>query len=438
MIKRILKIHKIALTHCEGSVFRELAASRTAADLRSGTFVPPSPKGYTTAASKKQPGQFFQTFRAAPGLLILFLVLAGALRGYALEDLSLVNTQSISLEGIDTLSLSYGDDEVILRESGTGDLIIKEYMKIDRSQYYADISRSAGTVSIRRGRRPWLYWSWKARAEIYLPASFRENIRISNSSGIFRAEIDLLDYKTIDINNSSGAVSLNRLSAETLSIRLSSGDLDIRSAEGNSFISLSSGRLQIGGLSGSEHRLKTSSGRMRIDTIQGTSVIELSSGGIVIEDLTGNADMEIKSGTLQITTLTGTTHRFKSSSGRTIIEKAQGRIEGEVSSGSLSIENFSGEGSFGLSSGNLTLYTEELTGDLRFRLSSGHIILNIPRNIPFNLDAITNSGKVQVTEAGAEAVQVSGNSTVLRPFGPSPERTIYARTNSGNVIINRR
>ncbi|MFP3090429.1 DUF4097 domain-containing protein [Treponema sp. TIM-1] len=313
--------------------------------------------------------------------VILFLVMAGAWTGYAAEDLPLVNTQTMGLGGIDTLSISYGSGEVILRESETGDLIIKEYMKIDRPRYYMNISRSGGTITVRQGRRPWFDWRWEARAEIYLPNSFRENIRISNASGNFRAEMDLVDYKTIDINVGSGSVSFNRLSAETLSVRVSSGDLDIRNAEGNSFISLSSGRLQIGGLSGSDHRLKTSSGRMRIDTLQGTSVIELSSG-------------------------------------------------------SLSIENFSGEGSFGLSSGSATITMEELTGDLRLRLSSGHIILNIPRDISFNLDAVTNSGSIQV--AGDEPAQVSGNSTILRPFGPSPERTIYARTSSGNVTINRR
>ncbi|MDR0589837.1 MAG: DUF4097 domain-containing protein [Spirochaetaceae bacterium] len=374
----------------------------------------------------------------ALGFFIVFFALAGALGGYALGDLPLVNTQSISLAGMDTLVINYGNDEVILRESGTGDLMIKEYMKTDRPRYYADISRAAGTVSVRRGRRPWLNWSWKARAEIYLPSSFRGNLRISNSSGSIRAETDLLGYKTIDVNVASGSVSLNRLSAEILSVRVSSGDLDIRDAGGNSFISLSSGKLQIGGLSGQEHRLKASSGRMRIDTIQGASVVEVSSGTIVIQRVTGDADMEIKSGTLQITELTGTAHRFRSSSGRTTIERVRGSVTGDISSGSLSIERFSGEGSFGLTSGDAFLDMEELTGDLRFRLSSGRVVLNIPRGIPFNLDANTNSGRVLVTEAGNENIQVSGNSTVLRPFGPSPERTIYARTNSGNVTINRR
>jgi DUF4097 and DUF4098 domain-containing protein YvlB len=368
---------------------------------------------------------------------MLFLIAAGALAGYAEEELLLVNTQSVNPEGINTLSILYGDDEVILRESETGDLIIREYMKKDQPRYYANISRSGGELSIRRGRRPWMSWSWKARAEIYLPRFFRENIRISNSSGQFRAETNLSDYKTIDIRIGSGSASFNRLAAETVSVQVLSGEADIRGIEGNSFISLSSGRLQITGLSGPEHRLKTLSGRMRIDAIQGASIIELSSGGIVIDRLDGNADMEVKSGTMQIAELTGNAHRFKTSNGRTTIEKARGKIDADFSSGSLTVENFSGEGSFTLSSGNLTLDAEELTGDFRFRLSSGSAVLTIPRGISFNLDAVTNSGRVLVNEAG-ETLQVSGNSTILRPFGPAPERTIYARTNSGNVTINRR
>ncbi|MDR1108636.1 MAG: DUF4097 domain-containing protein [Spirochaetaceae bacterium] len=374
--------------------------------------------------------------RAAAALL--FLALAGAPALYAAEDLVLVNTQNINLGGIDALSISYGNGEVILRESVTGDLVIREYMKTDRPRYYADISRSAGAISIRRGRRPWLNWFWNPRIEIYLPPSFRENIKISNTSGSIQAETDLLDYKTIDLSVASGLTSFNRLSAGTLSIRVSSGDLNIRSAGGNSFISLSSGRLRIAELSGQEHRLKVSSGDMRISALSGGSTLELSSGRVEIEGLTGNADMEIKSGSLRIAALTGAAHHFRIYSGRAVIANARGRMETEVTSGFFSIEDFSGEGNFGLSSGDIILAMEALTGDLRFRVSSGRVILNLPQRIPFNLDAITNSGRITVTEAGDEAAQVSGNSTILRPFGPAPEHTLYARTTSGNVTINRR
>jgi DUF4097 and DUF4098 domain-containing protein YvlB len=370
-------------------------------------------------------------------ILALLLVLAGA-RGYAQENLPLVNTVTLSLEGADILSLNWGDDEVILRESGTGDLIIREYMKKDRPQYYAQVTRSGGTVTIRRGRRPWLPWFWKtARIEIYLPRSFRENLRISHSSGAFSAETDLLDYRTLDLSVSSGSAFFRRLSGGTVSVRLSSGNLEINGIGGASFISLSSGTMRIDELTGTEHRIKTSSGRMRIGRMQGAGSLEISSGGIAVERLEGNASIEIRSGDIQIAELTGTDHRIRSSSGRTVIEKARGRMELHASSGSVTVGDFSGEGNFELSSGSIALDMREITGDLRFKVSSGNITVNLPREFAFNLDAVTDSGSVLVNEDGNEAARVSGNSTVLRPFGPSPVRTIYTRTSSGRVHINR-
>jgi hypothetical protein len=326
----------------------------------------------------------------------LFLGLAG----YApCQDLPLANTRTLGMEGVRILSIQYGADDVFIRESETGDIILKEYMPQDRSRYYAKISRSGETLTIRQGRRPWFRWSWKARAELYLPRSFREHIRMSIASGVFRAETDLLGYKTIDVSVSSGFLVCRRLSAETISARLSSGDLDITGIEGNSFMSVSSGRMRIGDVSGPEHRIKTSSGRILIGAIRGNGEIKLSSGGITIEE-------------------------------------AQGRMDISIASGSIGVGGFSGEGSFDLSSGDLRLDMRELQGDLRLNVTSGIIQVNLPRASSFNLDAVTNSGRIWVDEGGKELIRTSGNSTVLRPIGASPERTIYARTRSGNVTIN--
>jgi hypothetical protein len=330
----------------------------------------------------------------------LFLLMTGAAGIYALEDLPLVNTQTVSLAEAEGLSISYGADAVILRESDGDALVIREYMEINKPRYYAQISRSGSTVHIKRGRRPWLIWLRKARAEIYLPRSFRGDLRLVNSGGDLSAETDLLNYKTIDINVGSGSVHLNRLSGETLSVRVSSGNLDVAGIAGSFFVSVSSGKLQIGDLTGPEHRIKVSSGQTRIGAMQGSAHIVINSGNI-------------------------------------IIEKALGRMEADISSGTVSVGNFSGEGSFKINSGTLTLDAAELSGDLRFRLSSGNAELTFPRELSFNLDAITNSGKVQVDDDGAP-LRISGNSTVLRPFGPSPKRTIFVRTSSGNLIIYRR
>jgi hypothetical protein len=341
--------------------------------------------------------------------MVLFL-LAGFTCLSAREALPLVNTETISLEGISALSIAYGHGDVILRESDSDSLVIREYMNKDNPRYHAEISRNAGTLRLRGGKRPWFFgFLIQSRAEIYLPPSFRENLRISNSSGNLSGDVDLRAYKTIDVSVGSGSVLLNRLSGETVSIRVASGGLNVAGIEGYSFVSVSSGRLEINELAGPEHRIKVSSGRTRIGALEGNAKIEISSGSITVE-------------------------------------KNRGRIDLDISSGSVMMENFSGEGNFELSSGNLDLDARELTGDLRFRLSSGDVDIQLPAELAFHLDAVTNSGVVRVNEGGVETLRVSGNSSVLRPIGPAPDpaaaspgiRTIYARTSSGNITINRR
>jgi hypothetical protein len=339
---------------------------------------------------------------------VLFLLMAGAAGLSALEELPLVNTETAGLEGISALSISYGSDDVILRESDSDNLVIKEYMGRNNSRYYADVSRQAGTLHIRRGGRPWFFGFFlKARAEIYLPPSFRENLRIANFSGKLSGNMDLLGYKTIDISVDSGVVFLNRLSAQTVSVRVSSGRLDVSGIGGNSFVSVSSGRLRIGELTGTEHRIKVSSGHTLVGVLRGGAAIEISSGNVVLE-------------------------------------KFQGLMDLKISAGSARVGDFSGEGYFALNSGKLNLDAKELTGDLRFRLSSGSVEMDISGELFFNLDAVTKSGGVQITGKDGDVLRVSGNSTVLRPIGAAPEsgappaRTIYARTAAGNMTINRK
>jgi hypothetical protein len=344
-------------------------------------------------------------FRTLAAFLLLSLGCTGL---SALEDLPLVNTQSVSLEGIAALSISYGHGDVILRGSGSADLVIREYMNRDHSRYYAEIARTGGELQIRRGRRPWfLGFLFRSRTEIYLPPSFHRNLRIANSGGNFSAEAELRDYETIDISVGSGSMTLNRLSGGTLSIRVSSGSLEAAGLEGNSFVSVSSGRLELGELAGTEHRIKVSSGRARIGALEGTARIEVHSGDAAVG-------------------------------------KNRGRLDLDISSGSARLGDFSGEGNFDLRSGNLDLDIRELAGDLRLRISSGNVNLTIPAEIFFNLDALTRSGTVRVYDGGTESLRVSGNGSMLRPIGPAPEsaapppRTIYARTSSGNLRIHRR
>jgi DUF4097 and DUF4098 domain-containing protein YvlB len=312
-----------------------------------------------------------------------------------------VNTETLSLGDTETLTLAYGHDELVLRESETDDLVVKEYMSRDNDRYFARISRAGGMLRIRQGRRPWLHWNWRARAEIYLPRSFRGNLRISNSSGTLSGDTDLLGYRTVDITVSSGRVFLKEVSGGTVSLHASSGEMELGAVSGDSFVSVSSGRLRLDRLSGGEAHIKVSSGRLWIGALEAQADLELTSGNVAVD-------------------------------------RVRGGMEGRVSSGVMELKDFSGSGSFRVSSGVVRMDLGELPEDLRFRLSSGAVTLGVPRAVPFNLDAETNSGSVEVDEGGLEVLKVSGNSTVLRPLGADPERTIFARISSGRLIINRR
>ncbi|MDR2748177.1 MAG: DUF4097 domain-containing protein, partial [Treponema sp.] len=291
--------------------------------------------------------------------LALFFALAGAV--YALEDPPLVYTETVELTGIENLSISYGPDRVILRESETSDLVIKEYMSRDKPRYYARISRLGDAVQIRRGKRPLLFqWNWYARAEIYIPRSFRGNLRLSNSSGSLSGDADLLDFKSVDINVGSGAVSLNRVSGGSVSVHVSSGELDVDALAGNSFISVSSGSLRIGGLTGEENRVKVSSGRLQIGSLTGEeNRIEISAGRLRIGALEGHGIFDISSGNIAV-------------------DRVRGTVDVDISSGGLELGDFSGGGNFEINSGNLKLDLRTLEEDLRFKLSSGSANVTIP------------------------------------------------------------
>ena len=83
-----------------------------------------------------------QTKSRIAALALMFLASA-VLTVHAQDDLALVSSQSVNLEGGNNLSISYGSDNVIIRESETNTLTVNEYMSRDKERYYANISRSA-------------------------------------------------------------------------------------------------------------------------------------------------------------------------------------------------------------------------------------------------------------------------------------------------------
>ena len=60
----------------------------------------------------------------------------------------LVNTQTLSLEGVDTLSVDYISESVRFYAGNGDEVVVKEYMNRDEQELFARITREGGTLRI--------------------------------------------------------------------------------------------------------------------------------------------------------------------------------------------------------------------------------------------------------------------------------------------------
>lgn len=59
---------------------------------------------------------------------------AGGIQVMSFSEAKLVNTQSISLKGIDSIEISYASEDITVLESDTDEIVVKEYMSINPSK----------------------------------------------------------------------------------------------------------------------------------------------------------------------------------------------------------------------------------------------------------------------------------------------------------------
>ncbi len=119
--------------------------------------------------------------------------------------------------------------------------------------------------------------------DISLQEQLTEALRLSSGSG----DIDLTDVKTEDavFSSSSGKISLTELQAESLELKTGSGDIDLKKC------------------SLSRMELESNSGRMRLDgnRCEGAAVLHSGSGDIRLQDdRSGSYDISSSSGHVEL------------------------------------------------------------------------------------------------------------------------------------------
>jgi DUF4097 and DUF4098 domain-containing protein YvlB len=341
-------------------------------------------------------------------LIILFTIFS-TMSAYCggLTEENLVNIQEIDLENINSVDIVYSWENITFFENDTNNLILKEYMSIDKSNYYAHISNSGDKILIKKGSRPFgigtgiLFNMFNACVEVYLPKSYTKNLKVKVSSGKIEGG-KIYTHSEISLETSSGDISVNAITANNVKLKASSGNIIFDKINGNVSAETSSGNITIGQVNGNL-TASASSGSIKGDTVNGNVNIHIRSGDIIFGNIDGDITAESSSGNIELNRATGN-----------VVAKA--------------------------SSGSIKCMVAENAGDVSLTTSSGRVTLDIPRDFVFNFSSRTSSGRLSTPFSENLFSPVSDRNLVQGIIGNETASddtpNVNIRTSSGSIRIN--
>jgi DUF4097 and DUF4098 domain-containing protein YvlB len=296
------------------------------------------------------------------GFLIMFFPRGGFMNFsfFNIDGGTLRYTTTLSIGADTSIDLRAYSENIFYLQSDNDDLIIKEYYNDGRRR--ADINQSGQSVTIQSERQNSISFGFgKAeRIEVYLPKNYVSKITTNVSSGNIRSDLDFTG-SWISHETSSGNITLAMLSAPTINLRASSGNIRVASA--------------IGDVSA-----KTSSGTIRIEEVKGFLNANASSGAITIGRLSGGAELNSSSGNIRID-----------------ITELKGDIYAKASSGSVTVEipshaafNFSAD----TNSGSIR---KNFDNSLSFNRKGNQATGTVGSESPYALTLRASSGNIRVT-----------------------------------------
>lgn len=193
-------------------------------------------------------------------------VLTGCSHG---QSAQLENEITVSLDNISEVTISYDEEKVTFYESGKDELVIKEYMTKNKNRYHAKVEQSGSHMKIREGGKPLFQDGFCRYIEVYLPASYHENLTVTTTDG----DID---------------ISRLELSLHALRIDCTAGTVRIHAVEAQSlYLSTTSGVLDAGHLNADTIRIATTSGHFFCEKLEGNVTYTTTSGSTDIKSALG-------------------------------------------------------------------------------------------------------------------------------------------------------
>ncbi|WP_283153232.1 LiaG family protein [Guptibacillus hwajinpoensis] len=128
--------------------------------------------------------------------------------------------------------------------------------------------------------------------------------------------------------------------------------------------------------------------------------LEVGSGSVVFNNeenptILNEVDIDMSSGDVELSNLETKSFEHDGSSGRLIIDRlSTEKGSFDISSGDVILTHYSGPLEGEMSSGDMKVQMDQLTGDVSFDLSSGDVDLDLPDNADFTLDSEASSGDI--------------------------------------------
>lgn len=239
----------------------------------------------------------------------------------------------------------------------------------------------------------------ETKIDLYIPESYREDIKIASSSGNITAAP--LNIKKLNIDTFSGKIVLSGVTADTVQFETSSGDIKADNIKADN--------IKINSFSGKSEFKELNAVKLSFESSSG----DLSLGAAKTE----NTTLDTFSGKITAEALEADDANVSTSSGKIVIDMAKFK--------NVKCESFSGD----------VFFSKAELKDTDIKTSSGNVAIKLGENSEFALDADSSSGNVSC-EFPVDSIEEQGKHRIKGIVGKADSK-IKIETFSGNIRISR-
>ena len=375
----------------------------------------------------------------------------------ASQDMRVVLDEEVALDGIDDIRILYNmnGNDVYLYEGEGNTLAVKEYLGSEiKDNAASTVSVNGGILEIKGKKRNTSGLSfffnfgtsnsgYGGYTEIWLPASYKGNLKIETAGGDITSETDIALTDCFEASSVSGTISIPSVDAKAVSVSSTSGDLRIENmntkaerTDAKIDITTTSGDMDFKKLNG-KVSIASTSGYATVEMITGDAEFSSTSGDIKVGHIDGNADVASTSGGVRISEGSGA-RKVSTTSGDITLEGMNGDFDISTTSGEISVTNEKGAGSIETISGDVRLELAELAGNLDINTTSGYVDMKLSQKDSFAFEANSTSGDINTFFDDSLKFSKRENSAEGTYGSNSQGNKIDIGTTSGDIRITKK